>query len=427
VKEGRRSGVGAAGVHVNLQCCARLIEQIFVQSIMSGELEILEAAARDFDLEAADDFVDLRRLTAVIDRLDAKRCRVVAVATKRGDHLLTGKSATSWVASECQMSKTAAANRLCVGEQLAGMPKVAQALSSGDIGFQAASVICHLQQRVVEAGGYTDEAMWIENAGESSIKDLADVASSTWHAVDPTAFKAKVEEAHQRRQLCISECGDMYRLDGWLELTAGVAVKTAVESLCNRLGESDRRSPKQRRADALVEMAHHAMDQGTLPRRNGVRPHIAVHTTIEGLKGELGAPASELADGTSISSTTVQRLACDGTLHRILKADSMVIDVGRATRAISSPQRRGIKARYRTCAGPGCHRPVSSTSGHHVDFWTEGGHNNLRKILPVCYFQHRLVHEGEWQVVQFGQGYKFIPPERPVVSRRRWGERRWAA
>jgi len=178
VKKGRRGGVGAAGVHVNLHGSARLLELIFVQSNMSGKLEILEAAARDFDLEAADDFVDLRRLTAVIDRLDAKRCRVVAVATNRGDHLLTGKSATSWVASECQMSKTAAANRLCVGEQLAGMPKVAQALSSGDIGFQAASVICHLQQRVVEAGGYIDEEMWIENARESSIKDLADVASS---------------------------------------------------------------------------------------------------------------------------------------------------------------------------------------------------------------------------------------------------------
>src|SRR5438876_12080718 len=98
---------------------------------MSGELEILEAAARDFDLEAADDFVALRRLTAVIDRLDAKRCRVVAVATKRGDHLLTGKSATAWVASECQMSKTAAAKPLCVAEQLAGRPTLAQALSSG--------------------------------------------------------------------------------------------------------------------------------------------------------------------------------------------------------------------------------------------------------------------------------------------------------
>ena len=389
-------------------------------------MQKLLAAVRDFEDED-DDFIDPRALSSVVDRLQAKLCRVVAAATKRGDHLLAGKSATSWVASECQMSKNAAANRLCVGQQLAAMPRVSAALSSGEIGFQAAAVICHLQQRVAEAGGYIDEEAWVENARGFSIKDLADVANSTWHAVDPAGFQAKVEEAHARRQLYISECGDMYRLDGWLELAAGAAVKTAVESLCNRLGEDDMRTPKQRRADAIVEMAHHAMDQGTLPRRNGVRPHLAVHTTIEALKAELGAPASELTDGSAISSTTVQRLACDGTLHRILKADSMVIDVGRATRAVSSPQRRGLKARHRTCAFPECDRQISWTVPHHVEFWARGGPGNLPNLLPLCYFHHRLVHEGGWQVVQVGHGYRFIPPERPMVSRRRWGERRWAA
>src|SRR4029077_19406102 len=99
--------------------------------------------------------------------------------------------------------------------------------------------------------------------------------------------------------------------------------------------------------DALVEAMHHALGAGTLPRRNGVRPHVSVNTTIEGLKGELGAPASQLENGVPISSKTVQRLACDGTLHPILKADSQVIDVGRATRSVSASQWRALKARHR--------------------------------------------------------------------------------
>src|SRR6476661_9837195 len=123
---------------------------------MSFELQALEAAIATFDREAEDDFVDLGRLSSVIDRLQAKLCRVAAAATRRREHQLTGDSPTGWVAKRCQLSKSAAADRLCVGEQLGGLPLVAEALSSGQIGFQAASVICHLQERVTEAGTSID-------------------------------------------------------------------------------------------------------------------------------------------------------------------------------------------------------------------------------------------------------------------------------
>jgi uncharacterized protein DUF222 len=166
----------------------------------------------------------------------------------------------------------------------------------------------------------------------------------------------------------------------------------------------------------MVELAEH-----------GVRTQIAVHTTIEGLKGELGAPASQLEDGTRISSQTVRRLACDGALHRVLKADSMVIDVGRARRTAQPAQWRGLKARYRTCAWTGCDRPIGWTQAHHLDFWEHGGKTNLQKMLPLCHHHHRLVHEGGWEVVRVRRDYEFLPPDRPVMVRRRWGQWRQAA
>src|SRR6266571_5132581 len=124
---------------------------------MSIELQVLEEAVAIFEREAEDDFVDLSRLSAVIDRLQAKQCRVAAAAAKRREHLLTGDSPTGWVAKQCQLSKNAAADRLCVGEQLGRLPLVAEALSAGAIGFQAASVICHLQERLAEAGASIEE------------------------------------------------------------------------------------------------------------------------------------------------------------------------------------------------------------------------------------------------------------------------------
>src|SRR5207247_2124206 len=110
-------------------------------------MQNLLAAVRDFEQED-DDFVDARALSSVVDRLLAKLCRVVAAATRRGDHLLAGKSATSWVASECQMSKTSAADRLCVGEQLAQLPRIAKALSSGGIAYRAPPAICEHRTQV---------------------------------------------------------------------------------------------------------------------------------------------------------------------------------------------------------------------------------------------------------------------------------------
>ncbi len=360
---------------------------------MSVELQALETAVATFERQADDDFVDLRRLSAVIDRLQAKQCRVAAAAKKRGEHQLSGHSPSGWVAKQCLLSKSAAADRLCVGEQLGRLPQVSDALGSGQIGFQSASVICHLQERLAEAGASIDEGEWVARAREWSLKWLSAEAAKTWQAVDPAGFDLKVEEAHERRQLFISECGDMYRIDGWLELSAGAAVKTAIESLSTPLGADDNRRPKQRRADALTELAHHALDQGTLPARNGARPHVAVHTTIEGLKGELGSRASELADGTPISSKTVQRLACDGVLHRVLKADSMVVDVGRAKRTAQPAQWRALKARHRTCAWPGCDRPASWTQAHHIELWKDGGRTDLRKMIPLWGLLPKGPHE----------------------------------
>src|SRR2546422_8565273 len=261
---------------------------------MSDELQRLEAEVREFQQNADLDFVDARRLSTVVNSLQGTLSRVVDRARKRGDHLLVGQSACTWVSTTCQMSPNAAADRLCVGEQLESMPKVAEALSSGEIGYQAASVICHLQKHVSEIEARIDEEMWIDNARRFSIKDLSGIAASTWHAVNPDGFCLDVEENFERRQLFISETAGMYRVDGWLDPEAGAALKSAVEALAKPLGADDARTPRQRRADALTELTYHAMEAGTMPRRNGVRPHINVNTTIEGVKGELGAAASEL-------------------------------------------------------------------------------------------------------------------------------------
>src|SRR5712664_3058973 len=313
-------------------------------------LSKLEAAIRDFhrDHEPSDD--DPKRLRAVIDALELEFSTMARRAKERGDHLVGGNiSAASWISQTCGMSVPSAADRLCVGEQLESLPMVAEALTRGDIGYQSASVICHLRDKLGEKRDCLDQEQWIGFAREHSVKDLRWLSAHTRYALDPDGFERDTEESYEERFLHISEMNGMYHLSGVIDPEGGAALKSAVDALAKRRCQDDGRTPKQRRADALTEIVYHAMDEGRLPRRNGVRPHITVTTTLEGLKGELGAAASELEPGLPISSKTVQRLACDGTLSRVLKADSVVVDVGRATRAISPALHRALKSHHRGC------------------------------------------------------------------------------
>jgi len=179
--------------------------------------------------------------------------------------------------------------------------------------------------------------------------------------------------------------------------------------------------------DALGELVHHAMDEGRLPRRNGVRPHVNVTTTLEGLKGEVGVPPADLELSLPISTRTLERIACDATISRVLLADSMVIDVGRATRVNSAPRRRALRVRDRGCRFPGCDRAASWSTPHHIVAWTRGGPTNLANELLLCHYHHRLVHEGGWQVIKAGREFRFLPPERVVMRRARGPGVRWAA
>src|SRR5207245_3860343 len=174
------------------------------------------------------------------------------------------------------------------------------------------------------------------------------------HAADPDGFFNEADENHLRRRLHISLMSDgMHAIDGVLDPEVGSALRTALESLATRRGREDDRKHSQRMADALGELVHHAMDQGTLPKRNGVRPHVTVTTTLEGLKNEFGAPPADLELSLPISTKTLERITCDSTISRVLLADSMVIDVGRATRVSSAPRRRALRIRDRGCRFPG--------------------------------------------------------------------------
>jgi Domain of unknown function (DUF222) len=391
-------------------------------------LSKLQAAVREFQARE-DRQVDLAEYRDVIDALEGDFSTTARDAQKAGQHLVSGNiTAASWIARTCGMSVTSAADRLCVGKELESLPKVAAALSSGEISYQSASALCHLREQLGEKGRLFDEEEMLGFAREYSVSELRRLCSYARHVADPDGFFNDAEECFTRRRLHISQMLDgLYAIDGLLDPVSGAAFKTAVEVLAKRKGTEDERKHSQRMADAAGELAMHAMEQGTLPRRHSVKPHIHLTMTLEALKGELGVPPADLELSLPISTRTAERLACDCTMSRVLLADSMVIDVGRATRTVSAPTMRALRVRDKGCRFPGCDRQVNWSNPHHIIYRSRGGPGNLPNLLLLCYYHHRLVHEGGWQVVKAGREFTFLPPERAVMRRARGPGLRWAA
>ncbi len=319
-------------------------------------------------------------------------------------------SAIDWIRFNCHMTSNAAADLIAVGKNLERMPETDRAVSRGEIGFAHAKAMA----RTAAAIGTTfDEAPLLEKARENSPGKFYYICNHYRHAADRKGFEAEQTELVENRRLWVRSCenGDV-QVYGIFDPEGGAVLRTAWEPLARSSGAGDYRSPEKRLADAAVEVAMHALDSGLIPQKGSQRTHLQVTTSLETLRGLPGASAAEMELSLPISSKTVERLACDALITRIvLGSDSMVIDVGRAKRTISGPARKVLNVRDRGCTWPGCERPASWTSGHHLKHWIHGGTNEPPNLTLLCYRHHWLVHEGSWQIVRGDDGRMLtIPP-----------------
>ena len=322
-------------------------------------------------------------------------------------------SAVDWIRFTCHMTAGAAANAIAVGEALPRLLESHQAVVDGEIGFAHLAVMA----RTAEAlGERFDEKVLVEKAKESSPGKFFYICHHARHAADPKTYAAEQAEQVEQRRLKLSTWMDgSLLISGQLDLIGGAAVLAAFAPLARRSGAHDHRDQEQRNADALVEVCMHSLDSGLIPQRASQRTHLQVTTSLETLLALPGAPAAEMEHSLPISSRTVERLACDCSVTRILlDSESMVIDVGRAKRTISGPQRKALNVRDKHCVWPGCERPASWTEGHHLVHWLHGGGGDLPNLALLCHRHHWLVHEGGWQIVRGEDGRMLTVP--PLVS-----------
>jgi Domain of unknown function (DUF222) len=389
-----------------------------------GNMKSLHSLMRDIELfvaepaeaspsELGERLIELRH---GVDLLELRFAREAAAFASTDEYEVQGStSPIEWVRHQCGMSVNAAARSIATGEQVDRLPASVAALEDGRIGFAHLALIAGTARALQSSGAETgfDERPLLELALEHSVSRFAKDCTHARHAADAAAVLAEHVGLVESRRLELTRCEDgRIVIRGLLDPVGGATLRVALAPLTTPKGASDDRSRERRYADALVELAMHPLDHGFVTDTGGQRTHLQLTASVETVMGLRGAPGGDLEFAGAVPAATVQRLACDASIRRVLLGpDSAVVDVGRALRVPSGAARAALRVRDQGCVWPGCDRPSSWTNAHHVLHWGHGGHTNLDNMVQLCHRHHWSVHEGGWQLVRTeGRRVLALPP-----------------
>ncbi len=182
----------------------------------------------------------------------------------------------------------------------------------------------------------------------------------------------------------------------WALLPADGAanLKATIERIADSGKHLDERSADQRRADALVTLAH-----GGQPGP-GTGPAVNVTVALSTLLG-LDQQPGELDGHGPIPPTLARAIAADptGTWRRLVtNTHGQLLDYGRHTHRPPANLDRHIRARDATCTFPGCRRPAKRCETDHIVAWADGGTTSENNLHPLCSRHHHLKHQTRWTV-----------------------------
>ena len=383
----------------------------FVQQLGSQELDTVPDAWLQEDFET---------VLRMCERLEIESLRRLAEIEVRGLHSSDGHlSAASWLSDRQGISFTKATQKVLLARDLSKMTRTMGALGQGEIGLDAARTLAWARKQDPQAFEEA-EPLLVQAAKDQSPQGLARVCSA-WRSQVQEAVLAQGsdQDLFSRRRLHASRTlMGMVRLDADLDPLSGDALLVAIQGVIDgqakaTTDEPDRRSPAQRRADALGEVCFGYLDRSDRARVAGERPHVGLLVDLDMLKQGLCSHSgiAELEHAGPVGASIARQVSCDAAVQRIVMGPgSEPLDVGRKTQVVPPGMKRALVARDKGCRFPGCDRPPPWCDAHHVIHWADGGPTAISNLTLLCRRHHRLVHRPS------GFGLKMIEG-RPVFSR----------
>lgn len=318
------------------------------------------------------------------------------------------RSAATWVSWQCGQSRNRASATLSCARALRTMPVAHAAFVAGELTSEHIRLLAHAERANPEAFA-RDEERLVRLAGEMLFRRYQ-VGIRYWIDVNsPDDAEADAAERFGSRRLDHSTILDgCVVIDALLDPMTGAIVTRELERLEKELFEADwaearervgdgacaadlRRSPKQRRADALRVMAERSAAKPADATEARVLVHVlAGHDSVNRM--------CELSNGTVVTPGEALRHLDRADVERaIFESPSKVIDVGVRRRLFTGATRTAIQLRDRTCTHPSCDQPAEDCEIDHVIPWEDGGETTQANGRCLCRYHHRWRHRRRTQ------------------------------
>ena len=304
-----------------------------------------------------------------------------------------GLSATEWVASSLRVTSREAGSMVRFATRLARTSEVADGLADGTLSLGQAKVIAAAcTERAADL--FADyEPVIMRTAAGLSTDDLARVVRMWSRHADEATAATDDKEAEARREVFLSPVGEQqWALNGTLSAEQGAVVHEALQAAMEQDsdGADEQRTPRQRRADALETIAREWLEHQATVRLHGVRPHLIVHVDLDNFAAGVNGAGGATSSGVILDGATIERLACDSTIQRIMRGGPLKLDFAHHTVEIPTALRRAVIARDVHCRFAGCCRPASWSEVHHVH--GRGGGHRVTELVLLCKRHHQRVH-----------------------------------
>ena len=353
------------------------------------------AALRDRDT-----IIELNRL---MTRLDAVNTRATAAFDTAREWEASGaRTAAAWVRTRCGIPEPTARRRVRLGRALRHLPTAEAAWLEGDICDSHVLALEAVRTPKTEKQLERDEKMLVDQARDLNFSQFKRVIDYWAQHADPDGTEDKAKSNFERRDAYLSHSLDGMFFGGMtLDPITGEVVSNEWARREKELFETDwaeakqrlgdkvtladlRRTPGQRRADALAEMARRS---ATVPA-GGRQPEplFTVLVDYETFAGRI----CELANGTVISPGSLVDWLDRSWIERIVfDGPSRVIDVGVTQRLFTGATRRAIEVRDRQCFHEFCEEPASRCQVDHIEPWSAGGPTTSKNGRMACGFHNR--------------------------------------
>jgi hypothetical protein len=371
---------------------------------LAGVLDVLSAV----DPALLGDPETVVALQRELERLSALTTRAVAAFDAgRAWEADGARTASAWLAVRCRMPQESARRRVRLGRALRHMGVLEAAWLAGDVGEAHVRLLGAARTPATAECFARDESMLVGQAKALRYGQFARCLSYWAQRADPDGTDASAKARYAARSLHLSATfGGSWALNGLLDPINGAVVAKALGAIEKELFAADwaeakarvgegvvaadlARTPAQRRADALVEMARRSM---ALPGGSRLpEPLFSVFVGYETFAGRI----CELADGSVVAPADLARWLGEAWVERVVfDGPERIRDVGVRRRIFAGGSRRAVQLRDRECFHPYCEEPAEGCEIDHVQPWAAGGATTEANGRVACAFHNRQRHRG---------------------------------